>query len=82
VSGASAQIIKAVFGNYGHLTGLTMGRNAAQEAPCIRAAAKATDELPYPVIDLADMKAFFKALDDAPADRVDYANRFMANYMT
>lgn len=30
LTGAAAQIIKAVFGNYGHMTGLTMGRNAAQ----------------------------------------------------
>jgi hypothetical protein len=36
-----------------------------------------TDEGTEPVIDLTVMKAFFKALDDAPDDRVAYANRFM-----
>lgn len=78
---AAAQIIKAVFNSYGHMSGLTMGHNAAQEAPCIRAADRITEELPYPVIELADMKAFFKAFNDAPSDRVEYANRFIAHYV-
>lgn len=30
--------------------------------------------------DLTEMKAFFKALDDAPEDQIACANRFMAQY--
>ncbi len=59
------------------MTGIGVGHLAQKEAPCILAMARKTDEDPEPVIDLAELKAFFKALDDAPQDQVAYANRFM-----
>jgi len=80
ITGASALVLKTVFDSYGHMTGLSMGKIAVKEAPCFLALARATEEDPDPVIDLAEMKAFFKALDDAPEDEVAYANRFMARY--
>ena len=72
--------MESIFNSYGHLSGLIMGENAKQEAPWIRSHDLATEENPYPVFDLGVMKAFFKALDDAPTDRVDYASRFMEKY--
>lgn len=79
LSGPEAVIVQAVFKSRGHLSGLIMADQAREHAPCLRAAARSETEK-HPVIDLADMKAFFKALDDAPATEVEYANRFIANY--
>lgn len=42
--------------------------------------ARKTDEDSQPVIDLAELKAFFKAFSDAPKDEIAYANRFIADY--
>lgn len=80
VTGPSARILESVFDSYGHMSGISLGEIAKKGAPCIMALARKTDEDAEPVIDLADMKAFFKALDDAPEDQVAYANRFMAQY--
>ena len=80
IDGPTATIVEAVYDTYGHLTGLTMGGNAKQEAPYRLAQARSTEENPTPAIQVADMKAFFKAFNDAPEDRVAYANRFMADY--
>lgn len=80
ITGSAAQVLKAVFDTYGDMSGISLGDNAKKQAPCILALARRTDEDPEPVIDLAELKAFFKALDDAPEDRVAYANRFMAKY--
>lgn len=80
ITGKSADIVTAIFDTYGDMSGISLGDNAKKQAPCILALRRATEEDPEPVIDLAEMKAFFKALDNAPDDRVAYANRFMANY--
>ena len=80
ITGDTAKVLAAVFNSYGHMTGISMGENAHQEAPCMLAMARKTDEDREPVIDLVDMKAFFKALDDAPQDATAYANRFMDRY--
>ncbi|ACL42295.1 hypothetical protein Achl_4344 (plasmid) [Pseudarthrobacter chlorophenolicus A6] len=80
ITGHSAEIVSYVFNSYGHMSGISMGELAGREAPCILAMARKTAEDPEPVLDLADMKAFFKALDDAPDDQTAYANRFMARY--
>lgn len=80
VTGPSATIIESVFDSYGHMSGIGIGEIAKKGAPCILALARKTDEDPEPVIDLAELKAFFKAFDDAPEDQVAYANRFMARY--
>lgn len=80
VTGPAAAIVASVFDSYGHMSGISMGEMAKETAPCILALARKTDQDTEPVIDLAEMKAFFKALDDAPDDRVAYANRFMDQY--
>ncbi|WP_354214652.1 type II toxin-antitoxin system antitoxin SocA domain-containing protein [Arthrobacter sp. UYCo732] len=80
ITGHSAEVLKYVFNSYGHMTGISMGELARKEAPCILALARKTSEDTEPVIDLAEMKSFFKALDDAPEDQTAYANRFMAQY--
>lgn len=80
ITGHSAEILKSVFNSYGHMTGISMGELAHKEAPCILALARKTDEDTEPVIDLAEMTAFFKALDDALENQTAYANRFMAHY--
>lgn len=80
ITGKSADIVTAIFDTYGDMSGISLGDNAKKGAPCILALARKTDEDPEPVIDLAEMKAFFKALNDAPDDRVAYANRFMEKY--
>jgi hypothetical protein len=56
-----------------------MGENAKEHAPYLLAKARATDEEPHQVIDLSELKSFFKALADAPADQIEYANRFMGS---
>jgi len=80
VTGPSAMVLESVFDSYGHMSGISMGEIAKKTAPCILAVARATEEDPEPVIDLAEIKAFFMALDDAPDDGVAYANRFMDRY--
>lgn len=80
INGKSADIVTAIFDTYGDMSGISLGDNAKKQAPCILALQRATEEDPEPVIDLAEMKAFFKALNDAPDDRVAYANRFMERY--
>ncbi|WP_422759141.1 Panacea domain-containing protein [Paenarthrobacter sp. C1] len=75
-----ARVLEAVVSQYGDLSGITLGKFANAQAPCMLAVARATDEEPWPVIDLAELMAFFKALDDAPEDRTAYANRFMDQY--
>jgi uncharacterized phage-associated protein len=80
ITGTSAKILESVFNSYGHMTGIGMGQLAHREAPCILAMGRKTAEDPEPVINLAEMKAFFKALDDAPVDETAYANRFMDRY--
>lgn len=75
-----ANAVEAVFGAYGHMTGIAMSELAMREAPCVLAVGRATADDTQPVIALADMKAFFKALDDAPKDQTAYANRFMSRY--
>lgn len=80
VTGQTAQIVASVFDSYGHMSGISMGETAKETAPCILALARKTDEDTEPVIDLAELKAFFKALNDAPDDRIAYANRFMQQY--
>lgn len=82
ITGNSAEILTTVFNSYGHMTGIGMGETAHREAPCILAMTRKTEEDPEPLINLADMKAFFKALDDAPDNRTAYANRFMGEYAT
>lgn len=80
ITGKTADIVTAVFDSYGGMSGISLGEIAKKGAPCLLALARKTDEDREPVIDLADMKAFFKALDDAPEDRIAYANRFMDKY--
>ncbi|GAA4033421.1 hypothetical protein GCM10023063_16320 [Arthrobacter methylotrophus] len=80
VSAVQAEVLEAVFRHYSHLSGITLTEWANAEAPCLLAMQRATEEDPNPVIDLGEMKAFFKALDDAPADRTAYANRFINQY--
>jgi uncharacterized phage-associated protein len=80
VSGDQARVLEAVFLHYAHLTGIVLAEFANAQAPCLLAMTRATKEDPKPVIDLGELKAFFKALNDAPQDVTAYANRFMANY--
>lgn len=80
VTGRTAEILASVFDSYGHMTGISMGEIAHREAPCVAAITRRTEGDTEPVIDLDDMKAFFKALDDAPEDRITYANRFIGQY--
>jgi uncharacterized phage-associated protein len=80
ITGSSAQIVTSVFDAYGDMSGIGIGELAKKGAPCILSLARKTDEDPEPVIDLAELKAFFKALDDAPEDQVAYANRFMDRF--
>lgn len=80
VGGEQDIALEAVFRHYGHLTGITLAEFANQQAPCKLAMARATAEDPSPVIDLAELEAFFRALNDAPEDTTAYANRFMARY--
>lgn len=80
ITGDTARVLTAVFDSYSNLSGISLGDNAKKQAPCILALARKTEEDPEPVIDLAELKAFFKAFDDAPEDRVAYANRFMDRY--
>lgn len=80
ITGRTAEVLTSVFDSYGHMTGISMGEIAHCEAPCISAMARKTEKDPEPVIDLNDMKAFFKALNDAPEDRTAYANRFISQY--
>jgi uncharacterized phage-associated protein len=80
VTGDTARITESVFDSYGHQSGLIMGENAKTHAPYLFAKARATDEEPHQAIGLSELRAFFKALDDAPADQIAYANRFMGNY--
>jgi uncharacterized phage-associated protein len=80
VSADQARVLDAVFSHYGDLTGVTMAGFANAQAPCLLAMKRATGEDSRPVIDLGELKAFFKALDDAPEDRTAYANRFMDKY--
>lgn len=80
VTGASAAILEEVFSSYGHMSGIGMGEMAHRQAPCISAMARKTVEDPEPVIDRAEMRAFFKALDDAPEDQTAYANRYMGRH--
>lgn len=80
ITGTSAKLLEYVFSSYGHMTGIGMGQLAHKEAPCILAMGRNAAEDPEPAVDLDDMKAFFKALDDAPEDPTAYANRFMGRY--
>jgi uncharacterized phage-associated protein len=80
ITGDTAKVLEAVFNAYGHMTGISMGESAHKEAPCILAMSRQSDEDREPVIDLTEMKAFFKALNDAPEDPTAYANRFMDKY--
>ncbi|HEX9225852.1 MAG TPA: type II toxin-antitoxin system antitoxin SocA domain-containing protein [Arthrobacter sp.] len=80
ITGTSAKVLESVFNSYGHMTGIGMGQLAHKEAPCVLAMGRKTAEDSEPVVDPADMKAFFKALDDAPAGQTAYANRFMDKY--
>jgi uncharacterized phage-associated protein len=80
VTGSAARVLETVFDSYGHMSGITMGEYAHRQAPCISAMSRKTDEDREPVIELAEMKAFFKAFDDAPDDQTAYANRFMGRY--
>lgn len=80
VTDNQATVLEAVFNHYGDLSGITLAKFANAQAPCLLATERATDEEPWPVIDLAELKAFFKALDDSPEDRTAYANRFMDKY--
>jgi uncharacterized phage-associated protein len=80
VSADQARVLDAVFRHYGDLTGITMAEFANAQAPCLLAMKRATGEDPKPVIDLDELKAFFKALNDAPEDRTAFANRFMDRY--
>lgn len=80
ITGVTAETLLAVFGSYGHLPGIGLGEIAHQHSPCISAMVRKTDEDTEPVIDLTELKAFFKALNDAPDDRIAYANRFMDRY--
>lgn len=80
VTAAQAKVLEAVHRHYSHLSGLTMAEFANAEAPCLLAMQRATEADPWPAIDLSELKAFFKALDDAPEDKTAYANRFMDRY--
>jgi uncharacterized phage-associated protein len=80
ITADQAKVLEGVFNHYGDLTGITMAKFANAQAPCLLAMQRATDEEPRPVIDPAELKAFFKALDDSPEDRTAYANRFMDRY--
>lgn len=80
ITGPSAAVLDTVFNSYGHMTGISLGQSAHKEAPCRSAWSRRTGADPEPVIDLTEMKSFFKALGDAPEDGVAYANRFMDRY--
>lgn len=80
VTDDQARVLEAVFNHYGDLSGITLGKFANAQAPCLLAMTRATEEDPSPAIDLSELKAFFKALDDSPDDRTAYANRFMDKY--
>lgn len=80
ITADQAKVLEGVFSHYGDLTGVTMAEFANAQAPCLLAMQRATDDEPRPVINLAELKAFFKALDDSPEDRAAYANRFMDRY--
>jgi uncharacterized phage-associated protein len=80
VSSDQASVLNAIVAHYGHLSGINLGEFANAQAPCLLAMQRATGEDSEPVIDLAELKAFFKALDDSPEDRTAYANRFMDRY--
>lgn len=72
--------VEAVFVHYGHLSGINLAEFANRQAPCRLAMQRATEADSRPVIDPGELKAFFKALDDAPKDATAYANRFMGQY--
>ncbi len=80
VTGAAADTVTSVFDFYGDMPGISMGRIAHKHAPCISAVKRKTEENDQPVIELDEIKAFFKALIDAPEDPIAYANRFMERY--
>jgi uncharacterized phage-associated protein len=80
LTAAEAQIAETVFDSYWDSSGISLGKIAHKHSPCISAAMRKTEEDTQPVIDLAELKAFFKAFDDAPDDQIAYANRFIANY--
>lgn len=80
LTAAEAQVAQTVFDSYWDSSGLSLGRIAHKHAPCISAMARKTEEDSQPVIDLDELKAFFKAFDDAPEDQIAYANRFISNY--
>lgn len=80
VTGDHAKALEEIFRQYAHLSGINLGEFANRQAPCLLAMARATEEDPSPVIDLAELQAFFRALSDAPGDPTDYANRFMGRY--
>ncbi|MCU6481314.1 Panacea domain-containing protein [Arthrobacter sp. A2-55] len=75
------ETVRAVFAAYGGVVGRTMGEWQRNEAPWLMAHARATAETPYPEVRHDEMRAFFRAREDAPATATDYANRFMANYV-
>lgn len=75
-----ATVLESVFNHYGDLSGITLAKFANAQAPCLLAMERATDEDPSPVIDLSELRAFFRALADAPKDVTAYANRFMDRY--
>lgn len=80
VTGTAADTVFSVFDSYGDMSGISLGRIAHKHAPCISAITRKTVEDTEPVIDLAELKAFFKAFSDAPVDRIAYANRFIHKY--
>jgi uncharacterized phage-associated protein len=78
---AEASTVASIYDSYADMSGISLGRIAHKHAPCISATNRKTEEDSEPVIDLAEMKAFFKAFSDAPEDRIEYANRFLSNYV-
>lgn len=80
VQGGAADTVDAIYGSYRHLTGLSMSEQTREQAPWLNARAKTVDGAPAPEITHADMRAFFRAIEDAPLDQTSYANRFINNY--
>lgn len=76
----TTQIIDAILPFYASSSGLHLAELAREEAPWLRTREKATEENSHPEITHELMTAFFRALTDAPDDRLAYANRFIDQY--
>lgn len=72
--------VEAVWSPFSDDTGMHLGDRTRTHVPWIRARALCTDEIPRPAIAHDDMLCFYRAFNDAPDTRREYAERFMDQY--